>query len=417
MVEATMSAAKLDTGTLADIYRDLHAHPELSFQEHRTAAIVAQNLRALGYTVTENVGKTGVVGVLERGTGPAVMLRADMDALPVTEQTGLEYASTVTVPTETGVSGVMHACGHDVHTTALLGAAKTLAADQSWQGRLILVFQPAEEVGGGARAMVEDNLIERFGRPVVVLGQHVAPIPAGMLGMHSGVSYATSDALRVTIFGRGGHASRPDATVDALVLGAAIVTRLQTIVAREVSPNDAAVVSVGTFHAGEAPNIIPDRAVLQLSVRTFEPPVRDRVLEAISRIIRGEAIAAGADREPEIFSVHSFPRVVNDPDASDRVHAAFGVKMPQSTVIDPGPVTGSEDVGVLSEAAGAPLVYWLLGGYDPAKFANASSVSEMSNVVAALPSNHSPLFAPVIEPTLSVGVSALHTAALEWLNT
>lgn len=411
-----MSDATRNEDFLAQIYRDLHAHPELSFQEHRTAGVVAQQLREIGYEVTENVGKTGVVGVLQRGDGPTVMLRADMDALPVTEQTGLDYASTVTVPTSGGVSGVMHACGHDVHTTALVGVAQSLYADPEWRGRVILVFQPAEEIGAGAQAMVDDGLIERFGRPDVVLGQHVAPVPAGVIGIHSGVSYATSDALRVTIFGRGGHASRPESTLDALVVGAAIVTRLQTIVSREVSPSDAAVVSVGSFHAGEAPNIISDRAVLELSVRTFDPRVRDRVLRAITRIVKGEAITAGADREPEILTLHSFPVVVNDPDASERVRGAFSTKLPRTLLIDPGAVTGSEDVGIVADAAQAPLVYWLLGGYDPKLFEKASTVEEMTQIVGSLPSNHSPLFAPVIEPTLTIGVAALHTAAREWLS-
>lgn len=401
---------------LAELYRDLHAHPELSFEEHRTAGIVTGALLALGYEVTEGVGGTGVVGVLDRGPGPVVMLRADMDALPVTEQTGLAYASTSTVERDGRSTGVMHACGHDLHTTALLGAAGALARDVGWAGRVVLVFQPAEERGAGARAMIDDGLIERFGRPVVVLGQHVAPLPAGVIGLRSGPSFAASDALKITVHGRGGHGSRPETTVDPIVLAAAIVTRLQTVVAREVAVTDMAVVTVGSFHAGEAANIIPDRAELALSIRSFDPTVRSRVLEAVARIANGEAAAAGAEQEPEIEFVHSFPAVVNDADAVAATRLSFESALGPVMLVDPGAVTGSEDVGLLAEAAGAPLVYWLLGGADPAAFAGANGIAEIARVVASLPSNHSPLFAPVIDPTLRIGVGALHAAAVGWLG-
>lgn len=415
------TASAIDTETesltrLAALYRDLHEHPELSFEEHRTAAVVAGALRELGYEVTEGVGGTGVVGVLERGEGPVVMLRADMDALPVTEETGLAYASRAVVERESGATGVMHACGHDLHTTALLGAAGALAQDASWAGRVVLVFQPAEERGAGARAMVEDGLIERFGRPSVVLGQHVAPLPAGVIGLRSGPSFAASDSLKLTVHGRGGHGSRPETTVDPIVLAAAIVTRLQSVVSREVAATDMAVVTVGSFHAGEAANIIPDRAELALSVRTFDPAVRTRVLEAISRIANGEAAAAGAAHAPEMEFVHSFPAVNNDADAVARTRLAFEAALGRVTLVDPGVVTGSEDVGLLAEAAGAPLVYWLLGGADPAAFAGATDVAEIARIVASLPSNHSPQFAPVIDPTLRIGLRALHVAATGWLG-
>lgn len=403
--------------TLADIYRDLHAHPELGFAEHRTAGIVAEFLRATGFETTTGVGGTGVVGVLQRGTGPVVLLRADMDALPVREATGLDYASTATALNADGTEvPLMHACGHDMHTTALLGAAQALAHDPGWQGRLILVFQPSEENGQGARAMIADGLIERFGRPDVVLGQHVAPIPAGVLGVHAGAAFAASDALRVRVFGRGGHGSRPEATVDPIVLAAAIVLRLQTIVARELAASDTAVVSVGSIHAGTAPNIIPDEAELQLSIRTLDPHVRERILAAIERIVRGEALAAGAPREPLVESIHSFPAVVNDAAAAERVRNAFAA-LPGVHVVDPGVVTGSEDVGEIATAADAPCLYWLLGGSDPALFAGAHSVTEIARLVDGLPSNHSPAFAPVISPTLPLGVAALQSAARAWLAT
>lgn len=402
---------------LAALYRDLHQHPELSFAETRTAGIVAERLAALGFAVTAGVGGTGVVGVLERGTGPTVLMRADMDALPVREETGLPYASTATAIGPDGAEvPVMHACGHDMHVTALLGALAVLAAADDWQGRVLAVFQPAEEKGAGARAMVDDGLFARFGTPDVVIGQHVAPLPAGALGLRTGPAFAASDALRITLFGRGGHGSRPEATVDPVVLAAATIMRLQTIVSRELGGTETAVVTVGAVTAGTAANIIPDSAELLLSIRTFDVDVRRRVLAAIERIVRAEAQAAGADREPVIESMHSFPAVINDAEASDRVRAAFSAALPRVMVVDPGAVTGSEDVGILAVEAGAPCVYWLLGGADPAHFAGLASLPEITAAVAALPSNHSPQFAPVIEPTLPLGVQALVAAAGAWLR-
>ncbi|MFF8187990.1 amidohydrolase [Microbacterium sp. NPDC016588] len=410
-----MDAAALER--LSDLYRDLHAHPELSFAETRTAAIVATWLTEIGAEVTTSVGVTGVVGVIERGVGPTVLLRADMDALPVKEETGLAYASTATATTDEGqVVDVMHACGHDMHTTALVGAVATLAARGGWSGRLVAVFQPAEEKGAGARAMVDDGLYERFGTPVVVLGQHVAPLPAGAIGLRTGAAFAASDSLRVVLYGRGGHGSRPEATVDPVVLAAAVVLRLQTIVSREIAGSQTAVVTVGAIHGGEAGNVIPDSVELKLSIRTFDPAVREQVLAAVRRIVDGEAATAGAERMPLIESLYSFPAVVNDAGAVERVRAAFAAALGPVQVVDPGVVTGSEDVGILAQAAGAPCAYWLLGGGDPAAFAGLASVEEIARKTASLPSNHSPHFAPVIEPTLRIGVGALSAAALAWLG-
>jgi hippurate hydrolase len=404
---------RLDSAGLADLYRDLHAHPELSFQEHRTAGIVADRLRDFGYETTTGVGGTGVVGVLRNGEGPTVLLRADMDALPVLEQTGLPYASTLRATGEAGEEvPVMHACGHDMHVTCLLGAAAALAADRSsWRGTLLLVFQPAEEVGGGAQAMIDDGLFDRFGRPAVVLGQHVAPLPAGVLGLQPGPAFAGADGLRVVMRGRGGHGSRPEVTVDPVVMAAATVLRLQGIVSREVAGTDTAVVTVGALRAGTKENIIPAEAELLLSVRTFDPVVRERVLAAIERIVKAEAQASAAPADPEITRLMSFPAVVNDAAACARTREAFTGAM----VVEPGPVTGSEDVGLLATASGAPCVFWLLGGADPAAFAGAQGIEEIAAIVATLPSNHSPYFAPVIEPTISVGVAALTRAAQAWL--
>ena len=395
-------------GRLRGVYRDLHAHPELSFAEHRTAGIVAGWLKDLGFEVLEGVGMTGVAGVLRAGDGPVVLLRADMDALPVQEATGLAYASQA--------DGLMHACGHDMHVTCLLGAASELAASRGhWSGTVVTVFQPAEETAEGAAAMVADRLFERVPQPDVVLGQHVSPMPAGTIGLRAGPAFAATDALRITLYGAGGHGSRPETTVDPVVMAAATVMRLQGIVAREVAATDMAVVTIGALRAGTKGNIIPDEAELLLSVRTSDTVVRAKVLTAIERIVRAEAQASGAAREPLVEPTESAPAVVNDAAAVDRTRRALAGVVGAARVIDPGPVTGSEDVGVLAAAAGAPLVFWLLGGADPAPFAAAAGHADIARIVAGLPSNHSPLYAPAEDPTIRIGVDALSAAAREWL--
>ena len=402
---------------LAALYQDLHAHPELAFAEHRTAGIVAERLHGLGYQVTTGVGGTGVVGVLASGDGPTVLLRADMDGLPVLEQTGLPYASAGRATSRGGAEvPVMHACGHDMHVTCLLGAAAELAATRdAWRGTLLLVFQPAEEAGQGAQAMLDDGLYARFPVPGIVLGQHVMPLPAGVLAIHGGAAMAAGDALRIVLHGQGGHGSRPETTVDPILMAAATVLRLQGVVSGEIAASESAVLTVGALRAGTAPNIIPDEAELLLSLRSFNEKVHDKARAAIDRIVRGEAAASGAPREPEIITEVSFPVLVNDPAASTRLTERFNAD--GVLTLDPGPVTGSEDVGLLATAAGVPCAYWFLGGSDPALFAGVTSVEEAKGIVDGLPSNHSPLFAPVIDPTIRTGVTALTTAAREWLGT
>jgi amidohydrolase len=339
-----------------------------------------------------------------------------MDALPVEEKTGLPYASVTRAITDSGMDvPVMHACGHDVHVTCLLGACAVLSADfSSWSGTLVAVLQPAEELGAGAQAMVDDGLFERFGRPAVVLGQHVAPLPAGIIGLRHGAAFAAADSLSIVLHGRGGHGSRPEASVDPVVMAAATVMRLQTIVSRELAGTDTAVVTIGSLQAGTAANIIPDRAELQLSIRTTAAHVRIRVLAAVERIVRGEAAAAGAPRGPEITLGASIPAVVSDSDAAGLRQPAL--EAVSQKVVDPGVVTGSEDVGVLSTAAGALCVFWILGGADPASFAGATTVEEIAAKMLELPSNHSPMYAPEIVPTLDIGVAALVAAARKWLS-
>jgi amidohydrolase len=393
---------------LHEIYEDLHRHPELSFQEHRTAGIAAAWLREYGYEVTEGVGGTGVVGVLRRGAGPVVWLRADMDALPMSEKTGLPYCSTV--------DGVAHACGHDVHVTCLMGATAELAAADDWHGTLVAVFQPAEEIAKGAQAMVDDGIVDRLPKPDIVLGQHVSPLPAGSIGLTPGPMWAASDSLRITIHGRGGHGSRPETTVDPLVVAAATILRLQTIVSREVSTTETAVVTVGAMHAGTKHNIIPETATLLLNFRTYAPNVRDRVMAAIERIVSAEAAASGAPRPPEVLLEESAPTLVNDVPACDRTRPALESVVGPGHVVDPGPLPSSEDVQVLSTAAGAPIVFWLLGGADPAAYAGATTAAQIMEVAGTIPSNHSPQYHPVQDPTIGNGVAALVAAARTWLD-
>ncbi|MCX4681023.1 amidohydrolase [Streptomyces sp. NBC_01433] len=391
---------------LADLYRDLHKHPELSFAETRTAGIVAERLRKLGLRVTTGIGRTGVVGVLTNGDGPHVLLRADFDALPVTEQTGLPYASTV--------DGVMHACGHDMHVTCLLGALDLLAGGRAhWSGTITAVFQPAEEIGSGAQAMVDDGLFDRFGTPDVVLGQHVGPFPAGTVGCHPGPALAAADALAVTMYGKGAHGSRPEAAIDPVVMAASTVMRLQTVVSREIAGGDTAVVTVGALNAGTKDNVIPDTAELKLNIRTYTDEVRARVLEAVKRIVRAEAEASGATRSPDIDPIATFPVLVNDEAAVRRTVTAFRGHFGAQRVFDPGPVTGSEDCGFFGTASGAPVCYWFFGGTDPDTYRKAAAAGTTARDI---PSNHSPHFAPLIEPTLSTGIEAMTTAALTWLS-
>lgn len=393
---------------LEALYKDLHRHPELGFQETRTAAEVARRLTGHGYDVTTGIAKTGVAGVLRNGPGPVVLLRADMDALPVTEDSGLDYASTV--------PGRMHACGHDVHVTCLLGAADLLAAGRAhWSGTLVVLFQPAEEVGSGARAMIEAGLYSEglVPTPDVVLAQHVAPFGAGLIAYCAGACMAAADSLEITFHGTGGHGSRPETTIDPILMAASFVQRVQTVVAREVAPKDRAVVTVGSFHAGDSANVIPDRAVVRLSVRTFDEAVRTAVLAAIERIARAEAAASGADRDPQITTLDTFPVTVNDTDLLTQVNRDFTQLFGEQRLFAYEPATGSEDAGLLATAAGAPLYYWWLGGWDPEAFRTALAAGRLAQDI---PSNHSPHFAPVVRPTLTMGVEALTTAALNQLG-
>lgn len=406
---------------LEALYIDLHQHPELSFQETRTAGIAASHLRDLGFEVHEQIGVTGVVAILRNPSagsetdGPVVWLRADMDALPVPEQTGLPYASSAEGIDPAGQTvPVMHACGHDMHVTAMVGAAERLVAERAaWSGTVVILIQPAEEIGEGARAMLDAGLLDLAPRPDVVLGQHVTPLPAGTIGVRPGTQMAASDGLSVTLHGRGGHGSRPHATIDPIVMAAATIMRLQTVASREVDPREVGVVTVGAIHAGLKNNIIPAEARLELSLRYPDDVARERVLTSVERIIRAEAVASGAEQEPTIKTLHTLPPTINDAEATGRAVAAFHREFGEQAVIDPGMFTGSEDVSWFARDAGVPLVFWFWGGHDPAAFAAAEKSGRIDSDV---PTNHSPFFAPVIHPTIEVGVRALVVAAREFLG-
>jgi len=398
---------------LEALYKDVHAHPELSMQETRTAGLVADRLRDAGYEVTTGVGNTGVVGLLHNGEGPTVMLRADMDALPVEEATGVPYASKVTATDPEGKTvPVMHACGHDMHVTWLAGATALMAqARDAWRGTLTAVFQPAEETAAGAQAMIDDGLFKRFPKPDVVLGQHVMVGPAGALGGRTGAITSAADSLQIRLFGRGAHGSMPQASIDPVVMAAAVVLRLQTIVSREVAAAESAVVTVGALQAGTKENVIPDEAIIKLNVRTFDEGVRKRVLAAIERIVNAEAAASGAPRKPEITPLDRYPLAVNDVAASKRVVEAFRQYFSPERVHETGPASASEDFGSFGSEWGVPSVFWFVGGTDPDIYAKAKA----ANRINELPTNHNPRFLPVVHPTLETGVEALVVAARAWL--
>ena len=411
----TAILANVDTilPELEAIYKDIHAHPELSMHETRTAKIAANHLKTNGFEVTTGVGQTGVVGILRNGIGPTVMLRADMDALPIKEATGLPYASKMTAKGPDGkIVPVAHSCGHDMHVVCLIGASSLFAKSRgSWQGTLMAIFQPGEETAEGAQAMIDDGLFKRFPKPDVVLGQHVMSLPSGHLDWRKGVVTSAADSLQIRMFGRGAHGSMPEASIDPVVMAASTVMRLQTIVSREVAPTDSAVVTIGALQAGTKENVIPDEAIIKLNVRTFNKDVRKHVLAAIKRIVNAEAAAAGAPKPPEITPLDRYSSVTNDLDATEKVVEAFRQNFPVDSVEQTKPTMASEDFGCFGAEWHAPAVYWFFGGDDPEVYDKAKKEGTLS----ALPTNHNPRFAPVIHPTLETGVKALVVAARAWL--
>ncbi len=393
-------------------YLDLHRTPELSLQEHQTAAKLAARMKALGYEVTTGVGGTGVVAVLRNGPGPAVLLRTDTDGLPVEEKTGLPHASQVVVKSDSGATvPVMHACGHDVHMASWFGTAKLMATNrQRWHGTLILIGQPAEEIGAGASAMLKDGLFTRFPKPDFALAIHDdASLPAGQVGYTSGYTMASSDSVDITIFGRGGHGAQPQNTVDPIVIAARTVLALQTIVSRETNPLDPAVITVGTIHGGTKNNIIPDEVKLELTVRSYKPEVRKQLLASIERVAKGEALAGGAPREPLVKVQPAANATYNDPELTRRLVSALRNTLGPANVVEVPPTMVFEDFSEFS-LAGVPSALFRVGGVEPAKFAAAQQSR------TPLPGLHSALWAPDREPTLKTAITVETTALLELLG-
>ena len=385
-----------------ELYIDLHQNPELSSHETQTAAKLAAHLRRLGYEVTEGVGGTGVVAILKNGAGPTVMLRTELDALPVEEKTGLPYASKVHAKDDSGRDvPVMHACGHDVHMAALVGTAAILAhSKETWHGTLMLIGQPAEEGISGAKKMIEDGLFTRFPKPAVGVALHVGNnLPAGQVGITPGVYNTSSDAIRITIYGKGGHGSAPHTTIDPIVIAARTILALETINAREVKPGEMGVVTVGYIRAGAASNIIPDQAEFGLTVRTYKPEVRKQILKAIARIVKAEALVGGTTKEPLIEELGSTDSVYNDPALAQRLRVPLEAALGKENVITTDPITPSEDYAFFIQQ-GIPSLYFSLGGANPQKYAESKDSDTL------LPSNHSPYFAPDVDPALHAGIKA-----------
>lgn len=397
---------------LDKLYIDLHQTPELSLHEEKTAAKLAARLKALGYEVTTGVGGTGVVAILKNGKGPVVLVRADMDALPVEERTGLPYASKVTTKDDSGATvSVMHACGHDIHMTSLIGAATLLArAKDRWRGTLFLIAQPAEEKGGGAMAMLKAGLFTRFPKPDFAISFHdKASMPAGKLIYTPGFAFANVDSVDLTIYGRGGHGAYPHATVDPIVIAARTILALQTIVSREENPLDPAVVTVGAIHGGAKHNIIPDEVKLLITVRSYKEEVRKRILASIERIAKAEAAAAGAPTPPKVEVTEGTPATYNDPALTKRIAGALGKAFGEANVVEGQPTMGGEDFSEYGRA-GVPALQFEVGAVEPGKY--EASVKNGT----PLPSLHSSEFAPDRERTLRMGASSLTVAALELLG-
>ena len=407
-----------------EMYFDLHRNPELSGQEARTSALVEEQLEQAGYEVTPNVGGYGVVGLLRNGDGPTVGLRGDMDALPVPEKTGLPYASTVTFTREDGTQvPVMHACGHDLHTACLVATAKLLSTHRDrWRGTLMIIAQPAEETFLGAPAMLADGLFTRFPRPDVVLGQHVGPMRAADVIHRPGTAAAASRNLRVEIFGVGAHGSQPQLSVDPVVIGASIVMHLQRIVSRELGPYIPGVVTVGSFHAGTRPNIIPDRAVLEITVRSYQDEVADRMVDSIKRIVRAECEVARTPREPEIEIIESTPANVSDLGVVERVQSVHRALFGEEAVLTaPFAMMGSEDFAYFGipgperyPEPPIPTAYWFVGGTGAERWEQTSGKGYFERV-DKIPGNHSPLYYPDPDPTIQRAIEALTSGALAYL--
>jgi amidohydrolase len=402
--------AKKNQPDLVELYRFFHTHPELSFEEHQTAARVAKELRSVGMEVTEGVAKTGVVGLLRNGAGPTVLIRTDLDALPVTEQTGLAYASQVKVKGDAGETGVMHACGHDIHITNLIATARWFAAHKDqWKGTLFFLGQPAEERVGGAKAMLEGGLFTRFPKPDYCLALHCdSTLATGKVGVRGGYALANVDSCDITMIGRGGHGAYPHTTIDPVVMAAELVLSLQLIVSREIKPIESCVITVGSIHGGTKHNIIGNECHLQLTIRSYSDEVRQQMHDAIIR--RAKAVAAGAGaKEPKVVFSEGTPAMFNDEKLATRLRAVFEKQLGKENVDDPQPEMGGEDFSLYGRA-GVPILMFRLGTIEPQRLARMKQLGQ------DLPSLHSPLFYPDAEEALVTGIQATVAATLELLR-
>lgn len=388
-----------------DLYKSFHRQPELGLVEHKTADRIESELEGMGLT-PQRIAETGLVAILDNGEGPTVLARADIDALPVTEDTGLDYSSEI--------DGVMHACGHDMHVTSLLGAVRLMNENRdAWSGNYIALFQPSEENAAGARAMLGDGLTSKIPKPDIAFAQHVMPLPARTVNTKAGPVLSAGDSVKITVHGRGAHGSMPHLSVDPVVLAATIVLRLQTIVSRETDPGEFAVVTVGASNSGSKSNIIPDRAELLLNLRTYDIGIRDRIIASIERIVKGECQAAGSPKEPTFEYYDQFPLTDNDADSNEAVTAAFEDYFAEGVVQPARPATASKDFSEIPDAFGIPYVYWMIGCADAKKYRKAE---EAGTVNTDIPANHAPNFAPVIDPTLELATKAQVVAALSELS-
>jgi amidohydrolase len=412
-VETIKQRIQAELASLEALYQQLHAHPELAFQEEHTAARIAKELKALGFEVTTKVGGHGVVAVLKNGAGPTVLVRADMDGLPVTESTGLPFASKIRVRDKDGQEvGTMHACGHDMHMTCLVGTARTLVAmKDQWKGTLIFIGQPAEEVGGGARRMINDGLFKRFPRPDYCLGLHCdSRKPIGNVSYAEGLLCANVDTVDITVLGKSGHGSAPHTTIDPIVIAARIVLDLQTLVSRETQPGEPAVVTVGAIHGGTKHNIIPAEVKLQLTVRTLKDKVRMQILEGIQRIAKAAADAAKAPAPLVRIELDDFtPAVFNDADLARKTTAVFRDILGKDKVHEVPPTMGGEDFGRYGRE-GIPIFFYFVGTMSPERVAAAESGGE------PLPSLHSDKYYPLAEPSIRTGVLTMSVAVLNLMG-
>jgi len=399
-----------DYAHLDAVYKDIHAHPELALQEVRTAALLAKEMRALGFEVTEHVGKTGIVAILKNGPGPLVLVRTELDALPMEEKTGLPYASHVVADYHGKPTPVDHSCGHDIHMAAWLGAAQQLAAMKGqWRGTLMFIGQPAEEAGAGAAGMLADHLFERFGKPDIGFAQHVGPEPMATLTYKAGIYNTAANSFEITFKGRGGHGSTPEVTIDPVIQAARFVEDVQTVISREKDPGAFGVITVGSIQAGSAGNIIPDQAFLRGTIRTRDDKVQAKILEGVTRTANAVAAMSGAPA-PEVKIEVGGKLLVNDPAVTERTAKAFKAAFGERAQPMPQPISPSEDYSEFI-IAGVPSLFWSIGGLDPKVIADYKAKG------LPVPANHTPQFAPTPEPTIRFGVAAMVVAVMNVLGT